>query len=206
MATHRYTKQPPNQTFCTHLPWLFGSFQLEGHNSHEVHQQRTLMSSPLTVWRGLAHVSSQNLRTDQQTSFQDKSAIKMCWFKFFVLPLSVRERRKPLHEILHGWNARVAKYVHEAGVLTWSPRSFEQFWHLCSYMAGLPDGRWVSRNLAWRPPECWKTWGTIPDLPLHCGNLSAVGKLQLIGKHLQWSQKQGKGSVIVPSFSGSGKK
>ena len=46
----------------------------------------------------------------------------------------------PWHEILHDWNARVAKYVQEASVLMWSQRS-----------AGLPDSRWVSRTLAWRP-------------------------------------------------------
>ena len=57
----------------------------------------------------------------------------------------------PWHEILHDWNAWVARYVQEAGVLTWSQRSLQQYWHLCSYIAGLPDSRWVSRTLAWRP-------------------------------------------------------
>ena len=57
----------------------------------------------------------------------------------------------PWHEILHDWNARVARYVQEAGVLTWSQRSLQQYWHLCSYIAGLHDSRWVSRTLAWRP-------------------------------------------------------
>ncbi len=57
----------------------------------------------------------------------------------------------PWHEFLYDWNARVAKYDHEARVLTWPPRNLQQYWHLCSYIAGLPDARWVSRSLAWRP-------------------------------------------------------
>ena len=57
----------------------------------------------------------------------------------------------PWHEILHDWNARVARYVQDAGVLTWSQRSLQQYRHLCSYIAGLPDVRWVSRTVAWRP-------------------------------------------------------
>lgn len=35
--------------------------------------------------------------------------------------------------------------------LTWSQRSSQQFWHLCSYIAGLPGARWVSKIFAWRP-------------------------------------------------------
>ena len=31
------------------------------------------------------------------------------------------------HEILHDWNARVARYVQEAGVLTWSHRNLQQY-------------------------------------------------------------------------------
>ena len=62
----------------------------------------------------------------------------------------------PWHEILHDWNARVARYVQEAGILTWSQRSLQQYWHLCSYIAGLPDARWASRILVWRPRNTGK--------------------------------------------------
>ncbi len=68
-----------------------------------------------------------------------------------VGPPSQTNWLNPWHEILHDWNARVARYVQEAGVLTWSQRSLQQYWHLCSYIAGLPDARWVSRTLAWTP-------------------------------------------------------
>ena len=70
-----------------------------------------------------------------------------------VGPPSQTNWLNPWHEILHDWNARVARYVQETGtgVLTWSRRSLQQYWHLCSYIAGLPDVRWVSRTVAWRP-------------------------------------------------------
>ena len=50
-----------------------------------------------------------------------------------VGPPSQTNWLNPWHEILHDWNARVARYVQEAGVLTWSQRSLQQYWHLCSY-------------------------------------------------------------------------
>ena len=62
----------------------------------------------------------------------------------------------PWHEILHGWNALVARHVQEARVLTCSQPSLQQCWHLCSYIAGLLNVRWVSRNLAWRPRNIGK--------------------------------------------------
>ena len=62
----------------------------------------------------------------------------------------------PWHEILHDWNARVARYVQEAGILTSSQRSLQQYWQLCSYIAGLPDARWASRILVWRPRNTGK--------------------------------------------------
>ena len=62
-----------------------------------------------------------------------------------VGPPSQTNWLNPWHEILHDWNARVARYVQEAGNLTWSQRSLQQYWHLCSYVAGSPDARWVSR-------------------------------------------------------------
>ena len=68
-----------------------------------------------------------------------------------VGPPSQTNWLNPWHEILHDWNARVARYVQDAGVLTWSQRSLQQYRHLCSYIAGLPDVRWVSRTVAWRP-------------------------------------------------------
>ena len=40
--------------------------------------------------------------------------------------------------------------------MTWSQRSLQQYWHLCSYIAGLPDSRWVSKTLAWRPRNVGK--------------------------------------------------
>ena len=52
-----------------------------------------------------------------------------------VGPPSQTNWLNPWHDILHDWNARVARCVQEAGVLTWSQR----------------DSRWVSRTLAWRP-------------------------------------------------------
>ena len=55
----------------------------------------------------------------------------------------------PWHEILHNWNVRVTRYIQEAGVLTWSQRSLQQYWHL-------PDARWVSRILVWRPRNTGK--------------------------------------------------
>ena len=57
----------------------------------------------------------------------------------------------PWHEILHDWNARVARSVEEACILPWSHRSLQQYWHLRSYIASLPDARWVSGILAWDP-------------------------------------------------------
>ena len=43
-----------------------------------------------------------------------------------VGPPSQTNWLNPWHEILHGWNARVARYVQEARVLTWSQRSLQQ--------------------------------------------------------------------------------
>ena len=54
-----------------------------------------------------------------------------------------------------------ARYVQEAGVLTWAQRSLQQYWHLCSYIAGLPAARWVSKTLAWRPRNIRKRRGTF---------------------------------------------
>ena len=68
-----------------------------------------------------------------------------------VGPPSQTNWLNPWHEILHDWNARVARYVQETGVLTRSRRSLQPYWHLCSYIAGLPDVRWVSKTVAWRP-------------------------------------------------------
>ena len=73
-----------------------------------------------------------------------------------VGPPSQTNWLNPWHEILHDWNARVARYVQEAGILTWSQRSLQQYWHLCSYIAGLPDARWASRILVWRPRNTGK--------------------------------------------------
>ena len=73
-----------------------------------------------------------------------------------VGPPSQTNWLNPWHEILHDWNARVARSVEEAGILTWPHRSLQQYWHLCSYIAGLPDARWVSRILAWRPRNITK--------------------------------------------------
>ena len=67
-----------------------------------------------------------------------------------VGPPSQTNLLNPWHEISHDWNARVARYVQEAGVLTWSQRSLQRYWHLCSYIVGLPNARWVSRILVWR--------------------------------------------------------
>ena len=77
----------------------------------------------------------------------------------------------PWHDILHDWNARVARYVQELAFLNWSQRSLQQYWHLCSYIAGLPDVRWVSRTVAWRPRNIRKRGGTIPDVAFRRGNL-----------------------------------
>ena len=41
-------------------------------------------------------------------------------------------------------------------MVAWSQRSLQQYWHLRSYMAGLPDARWVSRILVWRPRNTGK--------------------------------------------------
>ena len=83
-----------------------------------------------------------------------------------VGPPSQTNWLNPWQEILHDWNARVARvarYIQEAGVLTWSQRNLQQYWHLCSYIAGLPDARWVSRIL--------KTWSAIPIVALRRRNL-----------------------------------
>ena len=77
-------------------------------------------------------------------------------FDLSLAPPSQTNWLNPWHEILHDWNARVARYVQEAGILTWSQRSLQQYWHLCSYTAGLPDARWVSRILVWRPRNTGK--------------------------------------------------
>ena len=71
-------------------------------------------------------------------------------------PPSQTNLLNPWQEILYDWNARVARYVQEVGVLTWSQRNLQQYWHLCSYIAGLPDSGWVSRTLAWRPRNARK--------------------------------------------------
>ena len=77
-------------------------------------------------------------------------------FDLLLAPPSQTNWLNPWHEILHDWNARVARCIQEAGVLTWSQRSLQQYWHLCSYIAGLPDARWVSRILVWRPRNTGK--------------------------------------------------
>ena len=73
-----------------------------------------------------------------------------------VGPPSQTNWLNPWHEILRDWNALVPRYVQEARVLTWSQRSLQKCWHLCSYIAGLLDVRWVSRNVAWRPRNIGK--------------------------------------------------
>ena len=50
-------------------------------------------------------------------------------FDLSLDPPSQTNWLNPWHEILHDWNAQVARYVQEAGVLTWSQRSLQ---HMCS--------------------------------------------------------------------------
>jgi len=48
-------------------------------------------------------------------------------FNLSLAPHSQTNWQNPWDEILHGWNARVAKYVQEAAVLTWSQRSLQKY-------------------------------------------------------------------------------
>lgn len=50
-------------------------------------------------------------------------------------------------------------YACTFGVLTWSQRSLQRYWHLCSYIVGLPNARWVSRILVWRCRNTGKRGG-----------------------------------------------
>ena len=78
-----------------------------------------------------------------RTDFQNRSGNDGCSFSPVASicrrPPSQTNWLNPLHEIVYDSKARVARYVQEAGVLMWSQRSLQQYWHLCSYIAGLPD-------------------------------------------------------------------
>ena len=91
------------------------------------------------------------------------------------------------HEILHSWNARVARYVQEAGVFTWSLRSLQQYWQSCSYIAGLPHAGWVSRFFFLHAFLAWRS-GILENVERRSGfcipphKFSAVERVYVIGQ------------------------
>ena len=114
----------------------------------------------------------------------DTMDVHFCWlFRSFVRPSSQTNWLNPWHAILYDWHARTARYVQEAGVLTWSERNLQQYRHLCPHISGLPPARWVSRILVWSPRNTGKMehhsgCGTPQQKP------PAVGKVHVIGKQM----------------------
>ena len=97
------------------------------------------------------------------TDFRPIASIHLL-YKIFVGPPGGLDWFAPWHDILHGWNARVLQCVEQAAVKLWSQRCLAQHWKLATYIANLPDNRWLKRALAWtagrrtrigRPRHTW---------------------------------------------------
>ena len=67
---------------------------------------------------------------------------------------------RPWHEILHVWNGRVHEQTRLCDVETWSKKCLNAHWKFASYVALLPDDRWVVRALHWVPAATSRRGGT----------------------------------------------
>ena len=72
----------------------------------------------------------------------------------------------PWHDILHGWNNKVAVLSDYAGLKPWSVTCIEAVWTFASYVATLPTERWTRRTLEWNTME-------TRTACLHLGNSGA---------------------------------
>ena len=74
---------------------------------------------------------------------------KLC--RSIVAPPSDTDWSLEWHDILHDWNMRVQGLTSAAAIKPWSRIVCTQHWDMFSYVAHLPERRWVRRVLAWNP-------------------------------------------------------
>ena len=60
----------------------------------------------------------------------------------------------PFHEVLHSWHEKISNVRSAEGILSWAEKALQHYWQFASYVAQLPEDRWLCRVLKWMPDGC----------------------------------------------------